>query len=1549
MGTYTDDAQYIQDSHGTIYTEIPTDEEGQDNDERWALVEGKGLYHCKKVGGEWRFKVYNTDILLEGESSLKNVTTIYETLTTSTGTFDNVIVNNQFDVTGDSNSTFGSGVFKIVGGTLGEFPYQDNLKLTTGKLNTVQDIKNASFPRFNGLGLGGAGNEVTQAGAIDLDFFFHNGISAPGIINDVLTLVDDNFTNAASTTNQDGLDILGADPVIKNEIDQIKKINALVIGSAQWGHVADMNQNVGTDDPVTFSNLTLTDTHTHTLDIDSGTGHLRVGGPNDTHWSWDDTVGLQSDNFSSGGPFSGDGWGIVEVNNRHAFNIDDLYVRGTLSVYELLVQQVRATNGSLYVSAAAKIAEDGLKGIDVSAGTYELTFSADAGNDKGHPFANGDLIYARRIDFDEDGDSLTSDELRFTVTDISVGDSNQLKASVVKCFVGGADKLVGNVIDGLDDDEVSALLNGFDFARVGNTGDTPNRQSSLYLTSDDLASPFIDVIDDVASWDMFDGVSETQYVWNGSFDDLGDMDDGSTLYQASGDLPQWTLANVGTTGGIKAHYTGGINNGPYIELIDGDASNTSIVQSFGSEGNSFKEGVYYEIRWFAKLGTADTSTVSFKDSSRDHWLQPDGSFSDSESYQPWTSFCSGAVDLGTEWKECKWTFLADADVEQYSTDITLTFYCTGGNGTTSFIDNISIRPLGKVKARLGNLKGVGFSGHGLWSDNVFLEGTIHANSGYIGDTENGWNIDAYGLANLSNNSYIKAGNTSGYEGGGFYVNGQGNMSLGDASGNYLSYSAALSTLTVAGAIRVTDADTYDYRDSFQIVTPKTFHLRSEGGGSAGEAFLTDEETGVIETHNTRGYVIYLWNQEEYAFKITDSILIDKIQTDGNAESELSSQYSLADGWIWFDTWGGTVSGHDTVTEALIDMATFLEFVPVDTIVVILTADEPSSNMSLYGGSSGNLQTLSAETLAVRKQLTTVGAHYTEDYTSTYDEGGKITNAGELWMHGIDSLRYGGTYILIGRKLDNSNTDASEFVGIQHADDEANETSPLRVKIKVTGSKDSGDINSSIDILDVQNSAIMDLDSVEAKTFEYSRSDGFKIKPFQAVNASSSLKTYLIFTVPHIRPEDVQHVEIFMTSMNLNDEASIVNLRMNGIEIVPYDSDSWGAAQSEYGNDVQVNDTLPGGDITIADSLWNTTPGSVNVFDFSGPTDTDYNPMWIYQFKIMDKRTSKVYDNGYSGGDYPLSDNKTHNYSFEKSVVGAYTNGQSFEGWTTELGGGSTLNVAETAPRAGLKHLTMAKADGYTCNFKSATDFGMLADSVYRVKFYYRFPTGSAATGYSFRLYDTSANKSWKVSNDTWATGSTQYTYLWDTGTSTTVNGNEGFSSGGPYLHHYGTHTDTYNNDASTYDEWHAAEYYVSTGVADRTDVQIRIYVNGVGTMMIDEVTVIRKSATHNPGLYMTPEKLGYYNGVGGDGGWVNYMSDTGKVFFGDPHKPANFAVPSTGGSYIRYSPQGLMEINAEMVAGKITSKDGTTVFDLDADKLTVNDGETDRVILGKLA
>lgn len=59
---------------------------------------------------------------------------------------------------------------------------------------------------------------------------------------------------------------------------------------------------------------------------------------------------VQSSRFASG--FAGYGWGIIKsefVGGYHA-TFDELTVRKRMRIYELEVQKIRATNGSLWIS-----------------------------------------------------------------------------------------------------------------------------------------------------------------------------------------------------------------------------------------------------------------------------------------------------------------------------------------------------------------------------------------------------------------------------------------------------------------------------------------------------------------------------------------------------------------------------------------------------------------------------------------------------------------------------------------------------------------------------------------------------------------------------------------------------------------------------------------------------------------------------------------------------------------------------------------------------------------------------------------------------------------------------------------------------------------------------------------------------------------------------------------------------------------------------------------------------------------------------------------------
>ena len=173
---------------------------------------------------------------------------------------------------------------------------------------------------------------------------------------------------------------------------------------------------------------------------------------------------LGSPSYASG--FAGNGWRISSTDA--SMGLDDLTVRGTMSVYELLVQQIRATNGNVFVTSAAKVAS-----VSGSGPSYTLTIDGDAGTDI-QPFNVGDLIRAQRW---TGSGTYTCD---MTVTAINVGsDSRAFTASLRS----GTD----------------APAAGMEFVRLGSVPDA-DRQGSVYISADDDEAPFIDIIDGVNSW-----------------------------------------------------------------------------------------------------------------------------------------------------------------------------------------------------------------------------------------------------------------------------------------------------------------------------------------------------------------------------------------------------------------------------------------------------------------------------------------------------------------------------------------------------------------------------------------------------------------------------------------------------------------------------------------------------------------------------------------------------------------------------------------------------------------------------------------------------------------------------------------------------------------------------------------------------------------------------------------------------------------------------------------------------------------------------------------
>lgn len=178
------------------------------------------------------------------------------------------------------------------------------------------------------------------------------------------------------------------------------------------------------------------------------------------------STSISSASFASG--FTGSGWRVdygITNASRASAEFDDLTVRGRMRVYELLINQIRATNGSLFVSSSGKVQSA------TGAGPYTITTDGD------HGFAVGDVIRAQRFT----GTGTYTSNMNVT----AVGSTTAFTATLA---TGSAPPAAG-----------------YEYVRLGNASDT-SRQGGLYLTADDSNAPYMDIVDGVTShadWSAF--------------------------------------------------------------------------------------------------------------------------------------------------------------------------------------------------------------------------------------------------------------------------------------------------------------------------------------------------------------------------------------------------------------------------------------------------------------------------------------------------------------------------------------------------------------------------------------------------------------------------------------------------------------------------------------------------------------------------------------------------------------------------------------------------------------------------------------------------------------------------------------------------------------------------------------------------------------------------------------------------------------------------------------------------------------------------------------
>jgi hypothetical protein len=283
---------------------------------------------------------------------------------------------------------------------------------------------------------------------------------------------------------------------------------------------------------------------------------------------------LTSGSFSSG--FAGSGW---KLSNAAELEVSSATIRGTLSVFELLIQQLRATNGAIFVTSAAKV--ESASGLSASDDDGTITFEDASGNSI-CPFADGDIIMMQRVNPGA------------LVAPNAAGNASNIIKKLVYEVTAVSNNTVTVTNAGFNN--TTSPSAGDEFVRIGNNGDTSNRDGIIYLTSDDSNAPFIDIKSSVNSYSEW--TTSMPKVRLGKLSGITDSDinggselSGFGLYSDNIYLKGEIVATSGKIGGInltssKIHTgTGTFNNSNTGFYID-SSSNFSLGDKLSWNGTT---------------------------------------------------------------------------------------------------------------------------------------------------------------------------------------------------------------------------------------------------------------------------------------------------------------------------------------------------------------------------------------------------------------------------------------------------------------------------------------------------------------------------------------------------------------------------------------------------------------------------------------------------------------------------------------------------------------------------------------------------------------------------------------------------------------------------------------------------------------------------------------------------------------------------------------------------------------------------------------------------
>ena len=211
-------------------------------------------------------------------------------------------------------------------------------------------------------------------------------------------------------------------------------------------------------------------------------GGLHVGGfsdPGDNNLWVDGTA--QEPNFTSG--WQGSNWKI-EADGDAEFN--NVLIRGGLSVYELIINQLHYQNGGLIIGAGAgKVAT-----IETATvGSEVLTFHDPEGNDM-VPFTAGAIVMVQRVDISKTvANGYTGDVVKKIVRQVASVSGMEVTLTSTTGWTPG---------DPAGDD-IGIIEVGDEICAIGHVSNT-SLDSALYLSATDSDNPFLRVMDGVSSY-----------------------------------------------------------------------------------------------------------------------------------------------------------------------------------------------------------------------------------------------------------------------------------------------------------------------------------------------------------------------------------------------------------------------------------------------------------------------------------------------------------------------------------------------------------------------------------------------------------------------------------------------------------------------------------------------------------------------------------------------------------------------------------------------------------------------------------------------------------------------------------------------------------------------------------------------------------------------------------------------------------------------------------------------------------------------------------------